>query len=291
MSLNPFDLHGPEFLIFFALYGSIILLFIRHKIRLNESSTEVPKLSLTDPYEIAFLRNGEDEVIRICTLSLLDRGLLELTNANILKTKIGISVENARRPVEQKILTKFIEPTEFKKIFEDEELKKICLEYEEGFVKNNLYASPRKMAFRLKFVSLGIVLIGGVGVVKILIAISRGHHNLLFLVFLLLAYLFILGRFFLKKRTSLGDQVLEDLKNLFKNLKERSFALSPGGLTNEVALVAAVFGVSVLSKQNFPFIQQLFPQANPYTNTSCGSSCGSSCGGGGCGGGCGGCGS
>ncbi|MBI5073845.1 MAG: hypothetical protein HZB62_01550 [Nitrospirae bacterium] len=67
-------------------------------------------------------------------------------------------------------------------------------------------------------------------------------------------------------------------------------------MTNDAAFLAAVFGLTALSGDYFPFVKELFPKAsstygNSYTG-GCGSSgCGSSgCGGGGCGGGCGGCG-
>lgn len=80
---NPIaDMPGPEFL---ALYGVVIvgtLVLCKTKSRQADSSrTLSPPLipDKLDPYEIAFLRGGENEVLRLAILSLIQRGYLRVT--------------------------------------------------------------------------------------------------------------------------------------------------------------------------------------------------------------------
>jgi hypothetical protein len=39
-------------------------------------SAEPPAVNLSDPYLIAYLRGGKNEVLRIATVTLIDRGYL-----------------------------------------------------------------------------------------------------------------------------------------------------------------------------------------------------------------------
>jgi hypothetical protein len=93
------------------------------------------------------------------------------------------------------------------------------------------------------------------------------------------------------RQTGRGKALLADLGSLFKSLKDRAAGFQPGSNPAELALLAAVFGVTALPVDAFPYSKTLFPQPSAGSGDSGGSSCGSSCGGGGCGGGCGGCGS
>ena len=94
--------------------------------------------------------------------------------------------------------------------------------------------------------------------------------------------------------TAKGEALLKHMRMLFGNLKDRASSLRPSSSPNELALLAAVFGIGAIPLSAFPYAQKLYPKAATSSASSCGSSCGSSsgssCGGGGCGGGCGGCG-
>lgn len=73
--MNPFDLAGPEFLLFYLALSATVILLLGLLRRVRESSDSM-KVNLTDPYLIAYLRDGKNEVLRIGTVSLIDRGLL-----------------------------------------------------------------------------------------------------------------------------------------------------------------------------------------------------------------------
>jgi len=126
----------------------------------------------------------------------------------------------------------------------------------------------------------------GVGLAKIIVAESTGHHNIFFLVVLMVVFSIAALAISLSDRTRAGDRMIDDLRTLFGGMKQRSAAIHNGASPKEFALMAAVFGMATV-----PNGKTLFPKA--YT-ASCGLACGSdsssggsSCGGGG---GCGGCG-
>ena len=292
MLMNPLDMHGPAFLVFYSVVGAITLIFIKARYEHQESQSSVPKLNLTDPYEIALLRGGENEALRIAALSLIDRGLLEVSE-NTLKTKNEAAIDHARRPIEKAILRKFTSSAEAHKMYSDDTLKAACIEYRESLVQLKLIATLPVFEARRPMFWFGFLILGGLAGAKLFVALERGRTNILFLLILAVVALYYLIKAYNKERTGLGDRVLMDLRALFRGLNDRGFLIKSGGETNEAALLAAVFGVSALSAGNFPYIQKLFPNAkntSSCSGSSCSSSCGSSCGGGGCGGGCGGCG-
>ncbi len=159
-------------------------------------------------------------------------------------------------------------------------------------------ANDSVYAARRRIVTFGLVVLLGLAGAKLFVAFQRGRFNVLFLIILAAVFSIYLIIVYNKERTCLGDRVLSDLSTLFKDLKKRGKQIKQGGETNEVALLAAVFGLAALSSREFPHVKKLFLQSFKNSDSSfsfyaggSGSSCGSSCGGGGCGGGCGGCGS
>jgi len=104
---------------------------------------------------------------------------------------------------------------------------------------------------------------------------------------------YVLFRIATPFRTLAGEAMLADLRQLFMGLRHRMWSIGTPSETQELALVAAVFGIGALPGRA-GVSETLFRRPQSTSSSSCGSSgssCGSSCGGGGCGGGCGGCGS
>ena len=86
--MNPFDLYGPQFLAFYAaltVATMIVVVVLRRRRELARWSS----VELTDPYLIAYLRGGKNEVIRTAIISLVDRGLLEVVDSNLQTTAVG----------------------------------------------------------------------------------------------------------------------------------------------------------------------------------------------------------
>ena len=63
--MNPFDLPGPQFLLFYIIFAGLVILGLVLWRRRAESSPSTPRIDLSDPYLIAYLRGGEKEVRRV----------------------------------------------------------------------------------------------------------------------------------------------------------------------------------------------------------------------------------
>lgn len=68
---NPFDLPGPDFLVFYAFLGVLTIGLLWFARRASEGA-DAPRIDYSDPYLLAYLRGGQSEVIRVVT-SIADR--------------------------------------------------------------------------------------------------------------------------------------------------------------------------------------------------------------------------
>ena len=67
--MNPFDLPGPQFLVFYWVLIIVGLLAVWGW-RLRTDVGGAPERMFRDPYQLAFLRGGHPEVIRVALLTL-----------------------------------------------------------------------------------------------------------------------------------------------------------------------------------------------------------------------------
>lgn len=285
--MNPFALHGFAFLFFYIVLGVMTLIALRFWFKFSEpAKSDLPKFN--DPYLIAHLRGGDEEAIKIATISLADRGLLVFEGDKI-KRKYG-DRDLAQREIEHAILKACARPVEGNDVLTDMGAKRACEGYKKSLVDAGLLAGPATYAQRLIGVGAAAVLLLGTATYKVQLALSQGRHNVGFLIALALIFTVILFAVWRVRRTGAGDAAVADMKQLFKRLKDRAGNLKSGGQTNELAMLLGVFGLSAVSASAFPFIEKLYPAPRSDSSSSCGSSssCSSSCGGGCGGGGCGG---
>src|ERR1700719_4181716 len=101
--MNPFDLSGPAFLVFYICLALIVVIAL--KLAIDEAEGGAPRaLPLSDPYQIAWLRGGTPEAARIAVLSLTDRGLLAVSGDNLVNSSHAQPV--VREPIESAILAR-----------------------------------------------------------------------------------------------------------------------------------------------------------------------------------------
>ena len=311
--MNPFDLPGREFLGFYVALMALTALVLIVARRVVESGP-VPQLPFVDPYLIAYLRGGAEEAVRICAWSLLDRGLLAV-DGDALKAQRGAE-QQVRRPLERALIDATRSSRTAYLLIKDEPVRASTQGLHDGLVELGLVPSDADKLRRTMMGAGAVAMLWAVAGIKMAIAVARGRHNIAFLVLLALASV-VLVMLLLRagRRTARGDRLLADLRTLFAGLHARRAQLRPGGSTQELALLTAVFGMSAMVEHSqVTLYQQLFPRAakggsSSGSGSSCGSSCssssdsssgsscsssssscsgGSSCGGGG---GCGGCGS
>ncbi|MBA4371587.1 MAG: hypothetical protein C0402_01855 [Thermodesulfovibrio sp.] len=294
---NPFDMRGPDFLIFYIGVGVVFNVVLRSLILKKEKQNFPAHWDYTDPYKTAFLRAGASEVLRVMIFSLIDRGLLKSADDKIVaEPKAGDLV---KRPEEQNIVRFFARPRKITEVFSDPAISRAWDGYHNALISEGLLSGQAVYLQRMPAVLAAIVLLLGISGTKIVIALMRGRHNISLLVILTVFFTAWALTSLFKQRTGAGDEVMRQLKLRFHSLKLRAGSLRPGGMTNDTVFLAAVFGLAALPDYYFPYVKTVFQKATTAADGSgytggCGSGdSGSSggCGGGGCGGGCGGCGS
>lgn len=285
---NPFDLRGPEFLVFYAVLGACVVAAVSSLRRRQEGDVAVSG-PLVDYLKIAYLRGGAEEAVRVAAVALIDRGLLGRVGDDRLKA-VGPNPPAGLNRTETRLLETCRAETRASEIISDESLKvTVRTECEGTLIRAGLLPDERIRAARIRLVLIGVLVLGSVAMTKILVAFSRGRANVLFLIVACVGFAVVVYRNGNPVRTQAGDAMLADLRELFRALRHRaaSITIPTGG--NDLALLAAVFGTAALPA-DASFVRTLFRKPNETSGCGAASSCGSSCGGG-CGGGCGGCGS
>ncbi|HTC87675.1 MAG TPA: TIGR04222 domain-containing membrane protein [Bryobacteraceae bacterium] len=290
---SPFDLSGPEFLVFYLALGTWVLLGL-YLVRHWGEASDPPQVNLSDPHLIAFLRGGQNEVLRVATVSLIDRGLLEVSGTQISSVR-NQSAAALRIPIEKRLLAHFGAPSEASSLFKPDVFAHEMVVYESELARLDLIPSERTKWAQNSRLGIAILVLWGVALIKIFVAVARGRSNVWFLIILAIAFGFGSERLARPRLTRRGIAMLSSLRTLFGGLKGRAPLLRPGESADEVLLLAAVFGVEAIPARIFPNVHALFPRGSSspagLRESSCGAACGGGCGGGGCGGGCGGCGS
>jgi uncharacterized protein (TIGR04222 family) len=280
----PFNLRGPEFLLFYVVAGAIVLT-AAYLLRHAGEPADTPRINLTEPYLIAFLRGGKNETLRVITMSLIDRGLLVASANKIVAVdgafgKTGPGVEQ-KIVLEQKIVRHFNPSASPASLFKMKEADPEMKRYEDELTRLGLLPDrDQKQARNIRAWTTAAVLLT-IGVAKIVIAENTGHHNVAFLIVLTVVFTIVGLGIGLPRQTRAGDRMIEDLRTLFEGLKWKSEKIQNGASPAEFALMAAVFGMATI-----PYAKTLFPQGGSSCGSGCGSDGGSSssCGGGGCGG-------
>jgi uncharacterized protein (TIGR04222 family) len=292
---NPFDLRGPDFLVFYTVLGAAVIVSIAILRRHSESAarTTVP---LTDYLKIAYLRGGADEALRVAAVALVDRGLIEVVDTHNLRATAAAIPAGLQR-TEERLLESCKESTRASRIIDDESLKVTArAECEGALVRAGLLPDDQAKAARGRLLFMGGLVLGLFAFGKLAVALSRGRTNVFFLIVLAALLGYVLYRVSNPFRTTAGEAMLADLRQLFSALKDRTRSTSVPTGTGELALLAAVFGIGALPVGLLYIPESVFRKPDSRSS-SCGSACGSSgssCGsgcGGSCGGGCGGCGS
>jgi uncharacterized protein (TIGR04222 family) len=288
--MNPFDLPGPSFLLFYLLLiAGAAAAFYLSITALEDGAT--PTLPLGNPYQIAWLRGGAREAVRVAVLSLLDRNLVEL-GVSAVTTRVT-DVSAVDQPIERAILRRCMDGGELlSRLPADPMVAAACERLRDGLTRLGLVPNDAQQWVRRGIFAVTVAVLAAVALGKLAIAFERGRSNVGFLIVLALAAPVALGFLLAHRRTRLGDRMLADLRRLFAGLRNRAQAIRRGEATNDAMLLAAVFGIAALPTGAYFDLQRASTKATQSGSNSCGG--GGDGGGGGCGGGgggCGGCGS
>jgi len=131
---------------------------------------------MTDPYEIAYLRGGKSEALRVAAISLIDRGLLKYdAEEGQIASRFSDGLEYALRPIEKGILIKFRRPQSSTHLFDDESLQGYCEDYQNSLGERHLVATNETYELRQPIFVLRVFILIGISRVKIGLALYRGE--------------------------------------------------------------------------------------------------------------------
>ena len=238
------DMYGPDFLILYGCVIAVTLLGCLWVVRSRDRTKDLPPLRTAkapDPYEIAYLRGGENELTRLVIFGLIQRGYLEVIEEKEnwwqgLKTRIGANMPKQRlaqsashperrylSPVGREVFDNFSTSREASEIFGDlalpDRIKRYCHVFDERAEREQLLY-PGELIQATWVVGLtGALIILGMGGYKLLAALATGHTNVAGLILMGSSGLLCLGYFLQPPRLSLrGQRYLEQLKHDFEYL-------------------------------------------------------------------------
>ena len=253
------DMYGPYFLAFYATVIVVVIVacFISIRSIDRTRSLEPPAIpAKLDPYEVAYLRGGENEVARVAIASLIQRGLLQIIEERTFLSKpkrmnrVGCGgssgrrrttflsktrkvdrgrkpIANELRPIEALVLKWSGFPTDPRSIFAADGiptlLEESCFPFKEALTEKNLLAPKEMKAVGVLVWLAGSALILGLGGYKLWVALAKGHTNVAFLCILGLlgvVFLAVVCMGLLPRISLLGKAYLERLKLAYGGLKD-----------------------------------------------------------------------
>lgn len=291
--MNPFDLRGPDFLCFYLLLGTVAIVAAR--VLSRRSNKGEPEL-LTDPYELAYLRGGPTECVRVALLSLLDRrillavdGILKAPDSQIRSLAEG-NGEKVSHPLDRALVWAFPRKGRVSTAFGDLGVKAALAQTRVSLQARGLIPGAEDRARSGRPRVWLVLMLLGVAATKLVVALARGRTNVLFLVVLAVVLPLLTWRAGRPPSiTRRGKASLDLARRRFQRLRKEAGSFVPGRSTPELALYAGLFGMVGLSPLTLALAEEAkIKRGSAKESSGCGwSGCG---GGGGGGGGCGGCG-
>jgi uncharacterized protein (TIGR04222 family) len=285
--VNVLELSGPSFLLLYAVVAAMTCIIVWWSIRIRETPATASPLRVRDPYEIAYLRGGTEELVKVVILALMRRSLLAPVGQSLQTTAGAAAVATAS--IEREILATCHVPIRANGIAQFGKVQAAGRNYHQALAAKHLVPNAAMLRARIPIAAIAWALLGGFALLKIAHALATGHANVeLLLCFVVIATI-VLFKIVSHPRTANGDRALTHLDALFSRVKNGPRPVNPDQL-NEALLLAAVYGDYAEPGTELDAWHRLFPApgADNKTSDGGGSSCGSGCGGGG---GCGGCGS
>ncbi len=316
---NPIgNMYGPYFL---ALYAIVIIgvgVIGKYAISRNDPMASRPLVpSQPDAYLIAFLRGGENEVMRVGIYKLIKMGFLEVcpmegrspkSNAQVLQMRENAPDRSQLAPVEIDILHQFSAPATSQSAFRSSLPGKVAqgmATVKDKLISDGLLSSDEQQRNAARIRAAAVWTIVVLGAYKFLVAVATGHVNVGFLVGL--GILGSIGVSIILRQpriTRRGAAYLERLRRAFRSSRRLSTSQTEtidAAILDLMVVTVALDGMAALDGTPDARIGRMFAASSSNSTASCGGAIGSfgsgscssggggaSCGGGG--GGCGGCG-
>lgn len=326
---NPLaNMPGVTFLIFYSLSAVFtLIIFGIWKTQVDKTvNLPLPPIPANiDPYEIAYLRGGVNEVARAVVFALRQKDFLIIQNdgkdSRIHRNQLQTDTRNLNQ-MERAVLSWFGGSREPKEVFQSygliQVLEPYCDAYESRLEQQQFLTADETRSRVAGARNIVLLLVLGLGAYKFIAALFNGYFNVFGIIAVaVIGTLITFAAARLPRLTKLGKTYLGRLQMAFDKLKYQTQqqiyqpADAPKVLpsaqfagVDPLLLGVGVFGGAVLAGTIYDDYNHAFQRAQNQSSggsSGCGSACGSSCSsssgggdsggsdGGGCGGGCGGC--
>src|SRR5688572_7841952 len=292
---NPLtQLTGPEFLLVFAVLIVAVAAFGWYRRRDQDKSRALPRLeppNQVDPYQIAYLRAGANELARVLIVGLLERKYFQITKRNtnwwssfvadqVIERAPGHPDTADLSPIERDTFKWFETSRTAQEVFGSKrgrvgaDLPTALLihtaRYEQSLQSQQLLASEELRSEARWNISLGIAVVAMIGLARLFIGISRGRP-VGFLVLMGIAGVFVIARAGRPLRLSWrGQTYLEAAKTRWQWMRNSK------GQDWSPSLAAGLFGYAVLAGTEMSPLNDMFRRTSPggYLSGSDGGGCG-----------------
>jgi len=300
---NPVaDLPGPAFLALYALFAVAVLFISRSRVRaLEQPAGQTPPVTTDrDPSEVAYLRGGGNELLRFTIFDLMRQGYLRICDPpkagkppqQLVQT--GQAGADGLSDLQRAVVAFYAAPHTAPELFKSP-LPGLAtasgdVAYQPGLTSEGFFSPPGVRASATLVRLYGAFVLAAFAGYRLLIALYKGHNNVIFLgievTVALVALLVVTAvpRLSLRGRDYLG--------RLATALRPQDAAPVAAGVGVLPILIAAT-GMSALAGTEYAQMNAIFPKKSSLRSSGSCSACGSSSsdggsGGSGCSGGCGG---
>jgi uncharacterized protein (TIGR04222 family) len=307
------DMHGPTFLLLYAVVIVATLLGAAvwsRRFDATRSLPDLPVVAMPNPYELAYLRGGAFEAVRLAIFCLVERGylvtqeekrLLGLGQTRYYIQQAPAAPDSGRLfALEREVFNFFTERQQASRIWGPllrADVERSCASLESALEKQQLLhgAGPRQSCVAVA--AAASALLAGLGGYKLVAALAKGRTNVEFLVLMGIAGVVLVWVVCRPGRvTHRGRRYVQQLRLVHKHLSEPAAAR-----TSAMSWLAmGLFGAAVLEGTAYGRIHDMFRRSTRQGSSwaggcaaagcgsgggsGCGSGCGGGCGGGGCGG-------
>jgi uncharacterized protein (TIGR04222 family) len=300
---NPLaDLHGTQFLLLYAVIAGIVVIAAVFFIDMQDMTGGMappPTPRDADPYELAYLRGGANDVIRTAIYALRQKRLIEIVEKGRIRATGDSPDAFEITRLEQRVYEAVLPAPTISQLFKgrnlQDDVENLCRAYRQRLSAQQLLAPPEVRRAGRYALAIGIGLLVALAAYKIVAAILHGRSNLGFLIIEAVASCLVL-LWLIQKTTSgnaskRGKAFLSQIQLAYSGHVAAAF----GGAANRSAgaalgasalFLVGLFGFSILKGTPDAALAQQF--AASQSGGDGGGGCGGGDGGGG--GGCGGCG-
>ena len=300
-------MQGPEFLAAYATVWVaffVICLIVRHQTDQVSSDTPVIPETDPDPYKIAYLRGGANEVLRLATLELYSQGLLQKEVGKTLgivqwQRKLDVELPKTLSPFAKQAAEFFSVVRKPNDIFGSNVASQFVSEFgrwDEWIEQEGFRIAPSQQSI-LNLFSIGSALLFFLaGLTKIVSATLRHLDNIWFAVLMMIIGSVSLlltrsrrrfnarGRQYLSGIQLINAQYRHSVKDFSVESNTNAVAVGRDQQASMIPLMAVgIFGVAALNGSPFQDFRKTYLRAET-TGGGCGSGCAgasvASCGGG-----------